>query len=166
LSSSARPTSNRVRLRPATAADRELLLAIFAATREQELAALGWGEEQRRAFVAQQFGFQDAHYRRAHPHASFDVVEVGGRPAGRQYVDRSRDEIRIVDVSLLPEFRGRGVGTQLLTALQDEAAATGRCVRLQVGSFNAGARRLYERLGFRVATAGDVYIAMEWTAQS
>ena len=57
-----------------------------------------------------------------------------------------------MDIALLPEYRGRGIGTALLEELLVEADATGRRVTIHVERFNP-ARRLYERLGF--VEAGD-----------
>jgi ribosomal protein S18 acetylase RimI-like enzyme len=151
------------RLRPAGEGDRDFLLAVYASTREDELAPMPWSDEQRRAFVAFQFDAQDAAYR-AYPDATFSVVEVGGVPAGRLYVARWAEEIRIVDVALLPAFRGRGVGGALLSALCREADASGRRLTIHVEAENR-ARRLYERMGFRVVEAvGPVYLLLERSA--
>jgi GNAT superfamily N-acetyltransferase len=148
------------RLRPAGEDDRSFLLSVYASTREEELAAMPWSDAERRAFVAFQFDAQDAAYR-DYPDATFSVVEVGGEPAGRLYVARWAREIRIVDVALLPAFRGRGVGTALLSALVQESEASGRPLTIHVEAENP-ARRLYERMGFRVVEAvGPVYLLLE-----
>ena len=90
------------------------------------------------------------------------MVEVGGRPVGRLYVDRGpRRRLRIVDISLLPELRGRGIGGALIAALQREAAAVGAVVSLHVEMHNR-AGRLYERLGFVPVAQPGVYRRMEW----
>ena len=127
--------------------DRELLLAVYASTRAAELAQVQWAPGAREAFLRQQFEAQDAYYREYYAGASFDVIEVDGRAAGRLYVDRWPYEIRIVDVALLPEFRGRGIGERLLRELIAEAEASGRSLTIHVEQGNP-ARRLYERLGF------------------
>lgn len=134
-------------LRPATDADREFLLAVYGSVREAELSQVQWPDGAKEAFIAQQFDAQDAYYREYYPNASFDVIEVEGRGAGRLYVDRWPAEIRIVDIALLPEFRGRGVGEALLRELIAEAEASGRPLTIHVEQGNP-ARRLYERLGF------------------
>jgi ribosomal protein S18 acetylase RimI-like enzyme len=143
-----------VELRPATAEDEAFLLAVYASTREQELAVVPWDAATKDAFVRMQFAAQHSHYRQQFPGASFDVVTVNGVPAGRLYVDRRPTEIVIVDVALLPAHRGRGIGTALLTPILDEAERTGRAVSIHVARENP-ARRLYERLGFvQVADQG------------
>jgi ribosomal protein S18 acetylase RimI-like enzyme len=92
--------------------------------------------------------------------AAFDVILVDGQPAGRLYVSREDDEIRIVDIALLPEYCNRGIGTTLLKGLQSEAAAAGKPLRIHVERFNP-ALRLYERLGFRQIDDRGVYLFME-----
>jgi ribosomal protein S18 acetylase RimI-like enzyme len=88
------------------------------------------------------------------------VVLVDGEPAGRLYVRRGDREIRIVDIALLPERRGNGIGTSLLRDLLAEADATGKSVTIHVERFNP-ALRLYERLGFAVAEDKGVYLFLE-----
>jgi ribosomal protein S18 acetylase RimI-like enzyme len=147
-------------LRPVSADDRDLLLRVYASTREDELRILGWSEEQRTAFVRQQFEAQDAYYREHYESAVFDVIEIDGEPAGRLYVARWEDEMRIIDIALLPEYRGRGIGTALLRERLDEAASEGRRLSIHVEVGNR-ARRLYERLGFVPIEEGGVYVLME-----
>ena len=152
-----------VTLRPATAADRELLLAVYAATRREELDQVAWPAGAREAFLEMQFHAQDTDYRRNNPDGSFDVIEVEGRPAGRLYVDRRPGELRIVDIALLPEFRGRGIGAGLIGELQGEAAARGEVVTIHVEIHNRAAE-LYARLGFVVVAEQGLYRRMEWSA--
>jgi ribosomal protein S18 acetylase RimI-like enzyme len=152
-----------IHLRPAAAADRDLLREIYAGTREQELALVPWDDAAKRAFVEQQFSAQDDHYRRHYPGATFDVIEAGGAPAGRLYVHRGEEEIRLMDIALLPAFRGRGIGTRLLRGLIDEARAAGRRLSIHVERTNR-ARSLYERLGFRPVGEHGMHLLMAWNA--
>ena len=149
-----------VTLRPATADDDELLLAIYASTREEELAALPWPDEQKKAFVAMQHDAQTRHYRAHYTGTSYDIVLVDGEPAGRLYVARWDGELRIVDIALLPAYRGLGIGERLLTALLAEADGAGASVTIHVEHQNR-ARRLYERLGFVEVEDEGVYVRME-----
>lgn len=149
-------------LRPVTHTDRDFLVEVYGSTREDELDQVAWPPGEREAFVRMQFDAQDASYRSQNPHGAFDVIEVGGRRAGRLYVDRRPAEIRIVDIALLPAFRGAGIGSALVAALQAEAAATGRALTIHVEIHNPAAR-LYARLGFVVAAERGVYRRMEWT---
>lgn len=152
-----------ITLRPAVDADRDFLVGLYGSTRDEELSQVPWAEGQREAFVRMQFDAQDTSYRAQNPNGSFDVVEVDGRRAGRLYVDHRLGEIRIVDISLLPEFRGRGVGALLIGRLTEEAAASGCMVSIHVEVHNRAAE-LYARLGFVVVSEAGVYRRMEWTA--
>jgi ribosomal protein S18 acetylase RimI-like enzyme len=155
--------SDGIRLRPVEPADEEFLRTLYESTRQDELALLPWGPAQRAAFVDMQFRAQAASYQTDFPAAEFGVVLVDGEAAGRLSVDRSGPVIEVLDIALLPDFRGAGTGTGLLTELLREASASERPVRLHVDTTNR-ARQLYERLGFRVVEDLGVYLLLEWTA--
>jgi ribosomal protein S18 acetylase RimI-like enzyme len=149
-----------VTLRPATDKDRPLMLRIYASVREPELEAAGMPREQREAFIAQQFESQ-SHAYAAYRDTSFEVVLVDEEPAGRLIVARWPEELRVVDIALLPQHRGRGIGEGLMRSLLEEADERGVKASIHVERFNP-AQRLYTRLGFRpVAEAGGVYLLLE-----
>jgi ribosomal protein S18 acetylase RimI-like enzyme len=148
-------------LRPIGQEDQPFLLALYSSTRQQELAVLPWDEAQKAAFLQMQFEAQHAQYQEHYAGASFDIILVGGQPAGRLYVKRGSEEFRIVDIALLPEFCNRGIGSTLLRQLQAEARAAGKPLTIHVERFNP-ALRLYERLGFRQIDDRGVYLFMEW----
>lgn len=149
-------------LRRGTVSDTAFLLRVYASTRADELALTDWSDEQKEAFVRMQFEAQHAYYQEHYADASFEVIEVGGIPAGRLYVHRRPAEIRLVDVTLLPEFRGGGAGTALLRGLMAEAESAGKPLTIHVERYNP-ALRLYERLGFVASTADrGPYLFLEW----
>ena len=150
-----------ISLRPITPEDELFLRRLFASTRAEELAITGWSDEQKAAFCRMQFDAQSAHYQKHYADASFDVIERDGVAAGRLLVWRSVKEILIVDIALLPEHRGAGIGTKFLRELQDEARAAGKPLTIHVERYNP-ARRLYERLGFRIVEEQQVYLLMKW----
>jgi ribosomal protein S18 acetylase RimI-like enzyme len=123
-----------------------------------------WDDSQKDAFLRAQFDAQDAWWREHYADASFDIVLVDGEPAGRLYVHRGPSEFRIVDIALLPEHRGSGIGTSLLEELASEADAAGRSLTIHVERMNP-ALRLYERLGFRLAEDKGVYLFLERPAR-
>ena len=108
-----------------------------------------------------QFQAQLAQYTAAYPAANYDLILAEGTPAGRLYVNRGEAEYRVLDIALLPERRGRGLGTQLLQAVLAEAGATGLPVRLSVYRENP-ALRLYQRLGFLPLAEEGFYLQMEY----
>jgi GNAT superfamily N-acetyltransferase len=151
--------SRAIRLRPVTAADRDFLLRLYAATRADELALVHWPGEQKRAFLEMQFNAQSSAYD-AYPTTTRDIILVDECEAGRLYVGRWAGEICVVDISLRPEFRGQGIGTGLLQALATEAAREHKPLRVHVERFNP-ALRLYTRLGFRAVADKGVYLQLE-----
>ena len=153
--------SDEVTLRPAVAADRPFLLQVYADTRADELAATDLTDQEKDDFCRQQFEAQDLHYRAHFPDCEFLVIERDGAPIGRLYRDRRADEIRVVDIALLGAERGRGVGGRLMREILAEAAREGVGVRIHVERSNP-ARRLYDRLGFRVEEEGEVYDLLYW----
>lgn len=150
-------------LRPTTAADEPFLRAVHASTLSSELAALRHDAGAAEAFARMQFDLQERGYRAAHPAAAFMVVLLDGRPVGRLYVDRSPADIHVLEIGLLPEHRGRGLGTELLRGLIDEARDSDRRLKLSVLRSNP-ALRLYERLGFSATGSDEVRLQLEWRA--
>lgn len=159
----------RIELVPARAKDRDTLLRIYASTREEELATTDLGAEQKRIFVEQQFSAQDKYYREYYEGARFDLLKVQGEVIGRLYVDRDQGrfpgEIRLMEITVLPEFRGKGYGSEVLRHLMDEAKEAGRMLSIHVERFNR-ALSLYQRLGFRQLEDKGVYLLLGWQADS
>jgi ribosomal protein S18 acetylase RimI-like enzyme len=142
-------------------ADEAFLQQVYASTREVELARVPWSAEQKAAFCRSQFLAQHTDYQRNYPAADYLVIEHGGVPAGRLYVDRRENAIHVTDIALLPVHRGAGIGTKLLHDLQEEARISGKALSIYVEKFNP-ALSLYERLGFRPMEDQGVYLLMEW----
>jgi len=153
-------------LRPETEADVPFLLRLYISTRWEELAQVAdWTEAQKIAFLESQFAAQRSYYLSHYASAAFDVLEAQGVPAGRLYLDRQADTLLIVDIALLPEWCGRGIGTALLEAMFAEARLSGKGVTISVEKFNP-AQRLYRRLGFREYAEDDVYWFMHWSPET
>lgn len=153
---------SKITFRPITEDDMEFLYQVYASTRQEELAVTGWSNEEKEKFLRMQFHAQHAHYQEHFSDAAFDVILLDDKPIGRLYVHRLKDEIRVTDIALLPEHRGRGVGSSLLRDLLQEATRAAKAVRLHVEKNNP-AKRLYYRMGFRDIEDVGVYDLMEWT---
>jgi GNAT superfamily N-acetyltransferase len=150
-----------VTLRPAEATDADVLFRVFASTREEELALSGLPAAQIEALLRMQFTAQDRQYRAVYSAVEDSVILVDGAPAGRLRVARDGETILLLDIALLPEHRGRGVGHAVIRELQDEATAFGVPLCLHVARTSRAAA-LYLRLGFVVDGGDDVYQAMTW----
>lgn len=108
---------------------------------------------------------QHTFYQEHYPGAELLVILAGTTPIGRLYLARWDEEHRLMDIALLPEFRGRGIGGALMQGVLDEAARAGKPVRLHVEKFNP-VRDYYLRIGFEVIEDRGVYDFMEWTPPS
>jgi len=150
-----------VTLRTAAADDEEFLIRVYASTREEELALTPWDEAQRDAFVRMQFSAQQSHYKTHYPEAKQAVILLGGEPAGRIYLARLENEIKILDITIMPAQRNLGVGTSILRDLMAEAAAAQKPLRIYVESYNPSGR-LFERLGFVKTGESGYSDLMEW----
>jgi len=157
------PPRDAVAYRPCTPEDVPFLRYLYGTTREDELRAVPWTDEQKAQFLDHQFFAQKAHYDDYYGKADFLVIETGGSPIGRLYVYRDEEEIHIIDIALLPGYRGRGLGRILLEELLDEGRATNRKVTIYVENFNP-ARHLYDRLGFQHVDSNGIYHFMVWSA--
>lgn len=150
-------------LRPATLGDLPFLRALYQSFRKDELARIPWSADDKQAFLDQQFNLQHRYYIAAFPQTDFLIIEKDGAPIGRLYIDLSADIWHIIDVGFLSEWRGQGLGSAMLKAVQD-AATTGHSlgIVLHVDRNNRRAHDLYQALGFTVVEAGDTHIRMEW----
>ena len=151
-----------VTFRPSLPADEPFLFRLYASTRTEELAILPWNDEQKTAFLWHQFASQHLYYHQVFPDAQFSVLQCQGEDIGRLYLSRDRDEIKIIDVALLPAWRNRGIGSALLKLVLSDADSSGKRVSIHVEKNNP-ALRLYLRHGFREARDNGVYFMLEWS---
>ncbi|HKC63973.1 MAG TPA: GNAT family N-acetyltransferase [Pyrinomonadaceae bacterium] len=154
-----------VTLRPATPEDEEFLLKLYATVRAEELAQVPWSDLQKEAFLRMQFAAQQFHYREHNPTATHDIILLDGLQIGRLYVARRESEIRILDITILPEHRNRGIGTPIIKDLMDEATRTGKPLNIWVEFFNPS-HKLFERLGFVKVEDDRVNHLMEWKSRN
>ena len=151
-----------IALRAVAPGDERLLLEVYAGTRADELAQIPWAEAQREAFLRMQLDARDRSYRMYYQGLEDSVILFENRPVGRLLVVRGEEEFRLADIALLPAYRRAGIGTALVRELMSEAARRGLPLRLQVEKSNAGALRLYDRLGFATTGENDTHFQMEY----
>jgi ribosomal protein S18 acetylase RimI-like enzyme len=156
------PLPRGVTLRPREEGDAAFLERLYVEARWDELTVAGWPEPMKTAFLRSQFVLQSRHYATHYGDASFSIILREGAPIGRLDLHRGPKEIRVVDISLLAEARGAGIGTGLLRHLGADAAAGGRIVSLHVDQFNP-ALKLYRRLGFLEKKVAGPSLLMEWS---
>jgi ribosomal protein S18 acetylase RimI-like enzyme len=160
-------TSGTVRfaLRLEAEADAPFRLALFKASRGPGWDQLPLPADMLTKIMEQQFNAQVQGYRAAYPRARLEIVTVDAEPVGRLATDRGADALHLIDIAVVAERRGQGIGGAVLCALMDEAAAAGAPVTLQVARDNLAAQRFYHRLGFVLTGADDTDLALRWPAQ-
>lgn len=152
-----------ITLRPERPEDEPFLFAVYAGTRQEELDVTGWPPAVREAFLRMQFNAQRQGYRNSFPRADFQIILANGHAVGRMVVNRAPGELMLVDIALMPEHRGHGIGTALLQQLLREAGVSGKPLKLSVIK-GQRAGRLYQRLGFRKIGESDLRDDLEWRA--
>lgn len=143
------------------AKDEFFLYELYATTRMNEFAMLAVDEQQLSALLHMQYDAQKRSYQNKFPQAKHEIICQEGVRIGRMMTAIQNESIHLIDISLLPHFRGKGYGTKLLKQLQSNAAKQKLSVTLQVLQENP-AQRLYERCGFEVTEEVLPYIAMKW----
>jgi ribosomal protein S18 acetylase RimI-like enzyme len=141
-----------VELRPATRADYDFLYDLLKATMREYVAQIwGWNEQWQQEYFRQNFDPDKDH-----------VIVLDGRDVGVISTGRKDDEIFLSKIYIAPEYQGRGIGTQLITSILDEALDRRLPVTLQLLKINP-AKRLYERLGFVEVGETETHYLMKAT---
>ncbi len=157
-----RAGSGAITLREANGADYDFMRRLYHAVREEEMKQFPFTDVQKVVFLNEQFAAQFEHYKIHYPSCERNIIELDGQPVGRLWIDEWKDQIRIVDIGLMPGHRGSGIGTKLLQEVLERGAAAGKPVTIHVERFNP-ALRLYERLGFKEIDTNGVYFLMKWS---
>lgn len=153
--------SGVVVLRAVGPEDEEFLFGVYARSRAGEMALVSWDDAQKHAFLRQQFEAQREQYFERFPDAEYSVILYRDHPVGRIWIGRSPEEIRLLDIAILPEFQNQGIGAVLVGALMEEARGANLPLRHMVFKLNTDAIRFYERLGFTLLDDAGAYFHME-----
>jgi ribosomal protein S18 acetylase RimI-like enzyme len=140
-------------LRPATAEDLPFAWALYRDLMHDLTVELllPWNDEAQRAVVCT--GIEAGAVR---------IVEVDGRPVGWIQVNDGPEALELGQLYLDRGWQGRGLGTRLIRAVQEQARAAHKPVTLSVMRNNPRALALYERLGF-VEAGRDAYkLHLRW----
>lgn len=152
--------TDRVELRPVVMPDdKDFLRDLYFSTRD-DLNLLPLEEAQKQALIAMQYSAQKQQYAVLYPDAGHDLILSGEVPVGRLLVNREPDKIYLVDIALLPEHRGTGIGTAVMNDLVEEADNSGAVLSLHVMKTNPAAR-LYNRMGLAVTADDGLYFEMQ-----
>lgn len=147
----------RLKFFPITKSDEPFLLTLYASTRSSELELVPWDDDQKNSFIESQFLSQYQHYLTTYPEALFQKITFEDKNIGRLYICELENEIRIIDLTISHEFRGRGFGTEIISDILQTAA---KPVRIYLENFNSSAG-LFKRLGFRLISDEGIYHLLE-----
>ncbi len=116
--------------------------------------------------VERQFGswdrkLQDSFFLEGWSRSPHQVVFSDDTPIGVVSFGAVEDYLYIYEIQILPEYQGKGIGTQFLRERIEEARALGKCLRLKVLRDNK-AKHLYLRMGFVPYEENEVDIKMKW----
>jgi len=92
------------------------------------------------------------------------IIEAEHRAAGSLWLEWKPDSLYIHEVQVLPEFQGKGLGTEVVQHVIKQGAHRRLPVTLSVVPANPRAKRLYERLGFEVTGVEPPFIRMRHSA--
>lgn len=154
-------TSRSIEMRPAEAGDLAFMQQLYSSTRSAEVRMGGCDLATETLLQGLQFKAQQTWFENHYPNADLAVIMDRERPVGRLYVDYGQEELRILDICLLPEYRNRGIGLGLLRSLQAQGERLRLPVRLNV-VLGSPAQRLLQRCGFEILAVDGIYNIMEW----
>jgi GNAT superfamily N-acetyltransferase len=155
-----------IALRPVEKADMAFLRALYASTRDDELALVDWDAAAKSAFVNAQFAAQQQYYQSTFPDAVHQVVECNGAPAGQVHFVEQPQAFLLIDIIIAPAYRNHAIGTYLLQRLMAAAAQAHKPLHTHVWEFNPRARRFYEHLGFVAVEHAGMHFLMQWPSGS
>ena len=148
----------RYSLRKAVPNDLPFEEELYATTRD-DLRMLDMDRGTIDLLIRQQFDAQRDFYTSTFSDAETSIIMVGRKAVGRLIVARREGELHGIDITLLPEYRSRGIGSAIIRDLFAEADREDRQMRIHVMETNR-ARHLYRRLGF-VETGNSTMHHME-----
>lgn len=159
------PSPEAITTRAVAPADQKFLAEVYKSSRGDDLRKLDWDEERISEFLDMQYEAQQNFNAGDYRDATDEVLLIGDKLIGHLMVEARSHEIRLIDVALLPEYRGHGLGTRIIQRIQEKAKSEKRPVRLQVIRFSR-AVNLFERLGFVRTSETGTHFQMEWVFEA
>jgi ribosomal protein S18 acetylase RimI-like enzyme len=152
--------------RPSTPADDALLFELYSRSRADEFALMPLPPEQLQFLARMQFDSQHSSYRMMYPGTAPEIVLKDSAPAGIFWIAVLENEIRIVDIAIVPECRRMGIATALYEGAMSLARQSRKPVRASVVRFNSRSVEFHRKLGFVFTEDDEIYWGVEWTASS
>ena len=106
----------------------------------------GWDEEYQVKDFASDFNIED-----------FKLIQSEGVAIGFIQTNENVDNINITEIHIIDDYQGKGIGSDIIQNILD----TGKRVTLGCFKDNVAARKLYERLGFKVIKQTTTHYMLE-----
>lgn len=152
----------QIQLGLATSADSRFIRDLYCTSRDPEMAYVDWPEKQKKVFLRQQYALQTKHFDKVYPKARKQLIFYKGKPIGRFFTDENQQDNHwhLLDITLLREYRGLGIGRYLLQSWLKQAHEVSSRATLYVANHNR-AFNLYASLGFKKIGVKDRYYYLE-----
>ncbi|MEO1023167.1 MAG: GNAT family N-acetyltransferase [Bacteroidota bacterium] len=157
--------SEHITLRPENESDADFLESLYAMSRDHDMKKVTWSQEQKTAFLKQQFSLQTAYYRNNYNQSRFLIIELDKSPAGRYYVEEREEELQFVDIIVHQQYRNKGLATFLINQLKQEAVNKQKPIRLYVDC-DSWVKDYYLNTGFKEISTNNVHVHMEWIPEN
>lgn len=141
------------KIRFATPDDHDLIYALKAESVRPYVEKIwGWDENYQKKDFDGDFSRME----------QFNVIEVDGRFVGFVQYYFEYPYFEVVEIHLLPEYRGKGIGSDILRYLQKTCIAHDRKIRIGCFKENHRAKHLYHKLGFMQTEETDTHYILEY----
>lgn len=154
-----------VSLQPISESDLPFLFELYVSSRAEEFKHSGWSSEELNNFLKKQFELQHTQYMQNYNNPTFDLIQLEQKNIGRLYVNRDNEDIRIIDIAVMPDYRQKGVAKFLMESLIREAAQKSAILSLHV-EHNNPILDWYAHLGFKPIRDVGVYKYMTLTPEA
>lgn len=155
---------NGIRLRMTRSADAVLERNLHDSSRN-DLQLIDGDREFIRSVMDFQYQAKNVGHGDSYPDAHYYMIEKAGDVVGRLVIDFGHNEVRVVDITVLPAWHGQGIGQTVIQAMQKVAGSLRLPVVLTALLNNQPALSLYRKLGFRLDPdnrPGDIRLLLRW----
>lgn len=151
-------------LKRRTENDSEFFMKLFAEIKSSELQLNTWPEPIRTQMINMQFNAYESYMNVEFPDNKDYLILYQSAKAGRLQLNTDEMGIRIINISLSPPYRNKGIGAKIINDLTLEANQKNKPIFLDVDKINP-ALNLYSRLGFKIVLENEIKFTMAYTPE-
>jgi len=150
-----------IQLRRKDENDSDFLFKLFGEIKIAELNAGSWPQQMQDQLIQMQFTAFEQSVKNEYPFSEDYIILHDSERAGRLQINKEVDHIRVINISLLPAYRNKGIGSGILKKIIQEAESANKPVLLEVDKVNT-AVNLYRRLRFEVYEENEIKYGMKY----